>query len=220
VVQEDAVPLNGVRTAAIAAQYSGSNQAGANLGAASEGGAREGGAGEGGANEGANKRERTMAVSLRESVQRVSDPRSLDASVEEVFRLMLGLECQRDAGTAVVENESVTAVVGFGGLLSGACVFRSGAGAARKIAAQMTGMEFTAIDDTVKDGIGEICNMLAGSWKGKVPELAANCGLSILAVITGRDYNLHVQAPEFQLRHTYRFGDEVFEVSIVCDGLQ
>ena len=48
--------------------------------------------------------------------------------------------------------------------------------------------------------IGEICNMLAGTWKGKVPELAANCGLSVPAVITGRDYNLHVQAPEFQLQ--------------------
>ena len=67
-----------------------------------------------------------MAVSLRESVQRVSDPRNLDASVEEVFRLMLGVTCRaRGRAWRVVETESVTAVVGFGGLLSGACVFRS-----------------------------------------------------------------------------------------------
>jgi len=161
-----------------------------------------------------------MAVSLRESVQLISDPRNLDASVEEVFRLMMGIECKRDAGPAALETESVTSVVGFGGLLSGACVFRTGATAAIKIAAQMTGMEFAEIDDTVKDGIGEICNMLAGAWKGKVPELAANTGLSVPAVITGRDYNLHVQAPEFQIHHFYRFGDAFFEVTIVCDGLQ
>ncbi len=169
---------------------------------------------------GANRGERAMVVSLRESVQRVSDPRNLDASVEEVFRLMLGIECHRQTGAAALDKESVTAVVGFGGLLSGACLFRSAAGTAIKIAAQMTGMDFAEVDDTVKDGIGEICNMLAGSWKGKVPELAANCGLSIPAVITGRDYRLHVQAPEFQIHHVYRFGDEVFEVTIVCDGLQ
>jgi chemotaxis protein CheX len=114
----------------------------------------------------------------------------------------------------------VTAVVGFGGLLSGACVFRSGSTAAMKIAAHMTGMEFCEIDDTVKDGIGEICNMLAGAWKGKVPDLAANCGLSVPAVITGRDYKLHVQAPEFQLNHAYRFEDASFAVTIVCDGIQ
>ena len=106
--------------------------------------------------------ERTMAVSLRESVQQVSDPRNLDASVEEVFRLMLGLECERVTATAVFPSDTVTAVVGLGGVLSGACVFKSGAETAMKIAAGMTGMEFSAIDDTVKDGIGEICNMVAG----------------------------------------------------------
>ena len=166
------------------------------------------------------ERKQTMAVSLRESVQRVADPRNLDSSVEEVFRLMLGIECKRESASPPAEKESVTSVVGFGGLLSGACVFRCGATTAVKIAAHMTGMEFDAIDDTVKDGIGEICNMLAGAWKGKVPELSANCGLSVPAVITGRDYNLHVQSPEFQLHHVYRFESQLFEVTIVCDGLQ
>ena len=75
---------------------------------------------------GTNEMERTMAVSLRESVQLVSDPRNLDASVEEVFQLMLGVDCRRDPEPAVEEPESVTAVVGFGGLLSGACVFSAG----------------------------------------------------------------------------------------------
>jgi chemotaxis protein CheX len=139
-----------------------------------------------------------------------------------VFEMMLGLSCHRAAGPRPQkpDAESVTAVVGFGGVLSGACVFSSGAEAAKKIAAQMTGMEFTEIDDTVKDGIGEICNMLAGSWKGKVPELAANCGLSVPAVITGHNYDLHVQAPEFKLNHVYDFDDSSFEVTIICDGLQ
>jgi len=164
--------------------------------------------------------EHTMPVSLRESVQLVSDPRNLDASVEEVFQLMLGVDCRRGEEFSLNERESVTAVVGFGGLLSGACVFKSGAKTAIEIAARMTGMEFSEIDDTVKDGIGEICNMLAGSWKGRVPDLAANCGLSVPAVITGRDYHLHVQAPEFKLNHTYRFDDASFEVTIICDGLQ
>ena len=161
-----------------------------------------------------------MAVSLRESLQLVSDPKNLDASVEEVFTMMLWIACERDPGPLVMEAESVTAVVGFGGLLSGACLFKSGSSTAIKIAAAMTGMEFAEVDDTVKDGIGEICNMLAGAWKSKVPDLAANCGLSIPAVITGREYHLHVQAPEFKLVHVFRFDGASFEVTIICDGLQ
>jgi chemotaxis protein CheX len=163
--------------------------------------------------------ERAMPVSLRGSLQLVSDPKNLDETVDEVFN-MLGIECRRDSGPVNAEPESVTAVVGFGGLLSGACLFKSSCAAAMKIAAYMTGMEFEEVDDTVQDGIGEICNMLAGAWKGKVPGLAANCGLSIPTVITGRDYNLHVQAPEFKLVHTYLFDDHSFEVTIICDGLQ
>jgi chemotaxis protein CheX len=161
-----------------------------------------------------------MVLSLRESVDRISDPRNVDASVEEVFHLMLGVDCSRETVPGKAEPDSVTAVVGFGGALSGACVVQSGSVAAQEIAARMTGASFEDVDDTVRDAMGEICNMLAGAWKGKVPELAANCGLSVPAVITGRDYRLHVQAPEFQLQHVYRFGDQRFTVLIVCDGLR
>jgi chemotaxis protein CheX len=161
-----------------------------------------------------------MALSLRESLEKVSDPRSLDRGVEEVFHLMLGVDCARDWSPGELEPDAVTAVVGFGGMLSGACIFRSSARAAREMAGRMTGMTFDEVDDTVKDALGEICNMLAGAWKGKVPELASHCGLSVPAVITGRDYRLHVQAPEFQLNHVYRFGDHRFVVTIICDGLK
>ena len=163
--------------------------------------------------------ERTMAVSLRESVGEISDPGNLDASVHEVFAMMLGVDCDRVNSVSQVGGETVTAVVGFGGALSGACVFRLCAPTAREIAGRMTGMQFEQVDDTVKDGIGEICNMLAGAWKGKLPGLAARAGLSVPAVITGRDYHLRVQTPEFQLHHRYGFGDHRFEVTIVCDGL-
>jgi len=165
-------------------------------------------------------KEQTMTLSLRESVHLVSDPSNLDESVHEVFQMMLGVNCVREREPVHAELEAVTAVVGFGGILSGACVFRTGSPASRQMAARMTGMEFEEVDDTVKDAVGEICNMLAGSWKGRVPQLAANCGLSVPAVITGRNYKLHVQAPEFRLHHSYRFEDASFEVTIICDGLQ
>jgi chemotaxis protein CheX len=168
-----------------------------------------------------HERKPRMAVSLRGSVVELTNPKHIDRSVAEVFELMLGVKCVRTGPEKLVkDDESVTAVVGFGGILSGACVFRLSRSTALRLAMQMTGIEFSEIDDTVKDAIGELCNMLAGSWKGRVPDLAANCGLSVPAVISGRDYVLHVQAPEFQLHHLYSFGDGTFAVTIVCDGLQ
>jgi chemotaxis protein CheX len=161
----------------------------------------------------------TMADSLRGVAGEVFDPQNLDHSVEEVMQ-MFGAQCSREDNPLPAEVEWVTAVVGLGGALSGACVLRSGGVAACKLAARMTGMEIDSIDDMVKDAVGEICNMLAGSWKSKVPELSARCGLSVPAVITGSDYKLHVQNPQFILRHVYTFDDGSFEVTILCDGIQ
>jgi chemotaxis protein CheX len=165
-----------------------------------------------------------MTVSLRESAARVADQEHLDSSVREVFETMLDWRCHREpalpqaVGSPV--SESVTAVVGFGGLLSGACIFRVNAMAALRMAARLTGTEFAEVDATVQDAIGEICNMLAGSWKRRIPELVAHCGLSVPAVIAGCDYKLRIQAPEFELRHAYSAGEICFEVTIVCDVLK
>src|ERR1700743_2511114 len=87
-----------------------------------------------------------MGVSLRESVELIADPRNLDASVEEVFQTMMGGECLRENEPAVPYTpESVTAVVGFGGLFSGACVLRSNAETAQLLAGRMTGMDFAEL---------------------------------------------------------------------------
>lgn len=160
-----------------------------------------------------------MTLSLRSAVDLIANPRNLDASVDEVFRLMVGGACRRCWDFAAPEIETVTAVVGFGGILTGACVLRCGARAACAIAGGMTGGHFDVVDDIVKDAVGEISNMVAGTWKGRVPELAAHCDLSVPAVITGRDYRLRVQAPEFALHHIYAFREVRFEVSILCDGV-
>src|ERR1700722_10261246 len=82
--------------------------------------------------------ETSMTPTLRDSMHLVSDPENLDQSVREVFETMLGVQCRtgdcldnlNEDGAAV----SVTAVVGFGGILSGACVFRCDAATARHIA--------------------------------------------------------------------------------------
>jgi len=167
--------------------------------------------------------EHGMTLTLRDSAHVVSDPENLTSSVHEVFEMMLGVACDvglpSDSPDVIGGAESVTAVVGFGGILSGACVITCDEASARQIAFRMTGMEFEVLDDVVKDAIGEICNMVAGAWKGKVPDLAANCGLSVPAVITGRDYNLHMQSPEFKLIHTYSFDKAKFQVAVVCDEL-
>ena len=161
-------------------------------------------------------------TTLRTSMELICDPRNLDASVSEVFETMLGLRCEREtgAGHSECEVDSLTAVVGFGGSFSGACIVRCDDRTAERIASVLTGVDIGAIDDTVKDAIGELCNMLAGAWKSNIHVLGADCGLSVPAVISGRDYHLHIQSPEFRVQHRYSSGSIRFEMTIVCDSLR
>ena len=162
--------------------------------------------------------------SLREAHPALCDPRNLDASIEEVFSMMLGVSCTRMADASVADGQTeqgtVTAVIGLGGVVSGACVFRCSARAALRLVGRMAGMSFSEVDEMVEDGIGEICNMVAGAWRNRVPELAAHCGLSVPAVVFGKEYDLHMQSLEFQLRCAYGFEDVAFTVAIACGGLQ
>jgi chemotaxis protein CheX len=161
-----------------------------------------------------------MVQSMKESLTLVSQPENLDKSVDEVFSTMIGVHCEPGEYPVNHEPELVTAVVGFGGAMSGACVLRMGQTIALRLASKMTGMIFTELDDTVTDAAGEVCNMLAGTWKGCVPEISASCMLSVPAVVTGRDYQVHVQKPAFHIGRVYHFEGHLFEVTIICDGVQ
>lgn len=161
-----------------------------------------------------------MGCSLEGMRIDLSEPGPLDASVDEVFGMMLGSGCAREDSFADVDSISVTAVVGFAGALSGACILRTSDTGAMYIASQLTGMSLVEVDDMVKDAFGEICNMLAGTWKARLPGLAAQCALSVPAVITGHDYRLHMQAPALRLTRFYALEGRRFSVTILCDILQ
>ena len=145
---------------------------------------------------------------------------NLDAAVAEVFQLMMGVPSLPEQNLPALETEPiVTGVVGLAGALSGACILRMERPVALAMAAMLVGFSMETFDDTVKDALGEVCNMLAGAWKGKLPEISANCMLSVPAVVSGTNYELHMQKPDFRLDRAYRFGEHVFAFSIVCDGL-
>lgn len=141
----------------------------------------------------------------------------VDQAVSEVFGMMMGLACEPMENQGSIEGETITAVVGLAGAISGACVLRAETATALALAGYLVGSPIESMDDTVKDAIGEVCNMLAGTWKGKLPEIASACMLSVPAVVTGTNYALHLQRPGFRLDRHYRCGDHAVSFSVICD---
>jgi chemotaxis protein CheX len=145
---------------------------------------------------------------------------SMNEAVEEVFSLMMGVSCASVEDCPMNEAETISAVIGLAGAMSGTCVLRSGERAAMRMAGALTGMEMASLDDTVKDAIGEICNMVAGAWKGKLPSLASACMLSTPTVVSGTSYQLHTQRPELRIDRYYRFESFTFSFTLICESAQ
>lgn len=159
-----------------------------------------------------------MATAVRATAAEYA--RAMDEAVEEVFSMMMGVACLAVDDCPINEPETISSVIGLAGAMSGTCVLRGGERAALCMAGALTGAAIPAMDNTVKDAIGEICNMVAGAWKGKLPALASSCMLSTPTVVTGTHYQLHTQRPEFRIDRFYTFDGHVFSFSVVCESMQ
>jgi len=161
-----------------------------------------------------------MAFTVKTTVQTEHYAQHLDEAVDEVFSLMMGMPCVAVGESPIEEHETISAVIGLAGVMSGACVLQSGEKVALRIAECLTGMPILELDATVKDAVGEVCNMVAGAWKGKLPALASGCMLSTPTVVTGTNYQLHTQRAEFQMERYYKFESFTFSFSIICEATQ
>ncbi len=63
------------------------------------------------------------------------------------------------------------------------------------MAGKMLGMPPEEVDSDSWDALGEIANMIAGNFKGKLSGVGNHCMLSVPTIIVGTDYGL-VRSPE------------------------
>jgi chemotaxis protein CheX len=115
----------------------------------------------------------------------------LEKTTCEVFEITLGTSLGSAIEGSPHLNADFTAMVGLAGSLCGVVGLRASSESARRMAARMLGLEDVGMGDNVLDAFGEICNMIAGSFKGRIAGLADGCALSVPTVISGRDYALH-----------------------------
>lgn len=115
-------------------------------------------------------------------------------ATREVFQTMIFLDVSQDTD-AVFDgwHSSIqfTAMIGLGGTESGLIYLHFDEAFAIKSASSMLGMDLTGDRDSIIDAIGEIANMIGGSFKSKVMAFESY-RLSLPSVIVGKDYKTHV----------------------------
>lgn len=138
----------------------------------------------------------------------------LDRAAGEVFSTMVGVTCAPVEFALPAETESVSAVIGLAGALSGSLVLRAGRAAAERIAERLTGA--AAEPAMVRDAVGEVCNMMAGAWKGLDPRLSSGCLLSTPTVVAGFSYDVFSQRAPLRIERAYRFEEHRFWLTLFC----
>ena len=125
----------------------------------------------------------------------------LEVATREVFELMLSSQLAVPA-TAEDPVSEVTAMVGLAGQMCGVLSVRCDEQAAALMTSKMLGVALENVGPDVSDGLGEICNMVAGNFKNKIAGMAEGCILSPPTVVTGSDYTLHTQtySPVLEVR--------------------
>lgn len=131
--------------------------------------------------------------------------------------MMIGAGCAPTEEGVATETGTIAAVIGLAGAINGSMVLQSSGAAARRIAGRMTGIEPVEVDALVRDAMGEVCNMVAGAWKGFDPVLASGCLLSTPTVVAGTSYELFSQRAPIRIERHYRFEELTFVVTLSCE---
>src|SRR5258706_303648 len=137
--------------------------------------------------------------------ERAHWPALLEEAAREVFSKMLNTAIRTaPAGTQAPKGE-FTAMVGLAGDLCGVCVLRCTPAAAGLMASKMLGLDPEQAGDDKWDAVGEVCNMVAGNFKNKLPGLNERCMLSRPTLIAGSDYQYRSRAGGQSLTITVLF---------------
>jgi len=114
-------------------------------------------------------------------------------ATEEIFSTMIMLEATPGEPGAPPKGpfrNSVTGMVGMAGQVRGLLAIHLTEEAAKSVTGSFLGMDVAEIDDDVRDAIGELANMLAGSIKMMLTDNGKDIKLSIPSAISGAEYTI------------------------------
>lgn len=116
---------------------------------------------------------------------------TLISSVEDVFNTMVFQSVSASSAVAEVprlKQTNIVATVAFAGHRRGAVSFHSSADTAKGIAGAMLGIPAAEVNGELPDAIGEIANMIAGTFRTKLASFEPACAISVPTVTMGSDF--------------------------------
>lgn len=142
--------------------------------------------------------------------------------VREIFGTMVGLEdllhlpIQIDPVTNF--TDCISSLVGLAGSYNGLVSLHMPSSLALTATSSMLGLEVEELDDDVNDAMGEIANMIAGSFKQHLSRSGMDVHLSTPSVVYGKEYVIRLGNNPDQIALRFATDDDWFMVSVAFDN--
>jgi chemotaxis protein CheX len=155
-----------------------------------------------------------MSLGERSAVLTQVNEEMLAQIVESVFITMLNLEVLPSEIMWSPSHDQLTSAVYLSGGWNGALLFECNRWQACRFAGRFLSMDPPhAVNDDVRDVLGELANMIGGNMKCAV---AAGLSLSMPSVTDGSDYGVRVCGSEIQDRLGFECAEGPFWVTLLA----
>lgn len=145
-------------------------------------------------------------------------PAIIVQSASEVFQLMLNSSIATAPVPPSERPGQVCAMVGMAGSLCAVFRIRCSRESAQSIATKMLGGQNPGDEAAAYDALGEMANMLAGNFKGKISGLSDSCALSVPTVITGESYDVYPLSGGRQIEVHLVYEDKPVSITLELSG--
>jgi len=142
--------------------------------------------------------------------------------VQDVFATMLGVSDITHISTQTEMlyscSNCLTAMVGMVGRYNGLVCIKLPLALALSFTSLMLDMEVTDVNDDVHDAMGEIANMVGGSFKQHLSRAGDDVKLSTPSVVCGTDYTVSAGSKLGDITLYLKSGAEMFAVSVIIEN--
>lgn len=159
-------------------------------------------------------------MSVESMAQKVITSHDLETSLERALKEITTTMFNCDSEIIPEEQVDVippglSAIVGFGGRISGYVAIHLSPFSACTLASNLLGMPFEEMDDIVADAMGEMVNMLAGGLKKYACQNEDLFKISVPSIVYGMDYSTHAPKNAERLALGVQAGSCSFGVQLV-----
>ena len=143
----------------------------------------------------------------------------IDEDVRSIFATMVGVDLSRavKTTTTAVFKDCITSMVGIAGTFNGVISINTPRMLSIIIASQMLGSDLAEVNEDVLDALGEIANMVGGSFKHHFEKEGHNVNLSIPSVISGDKYVMSVGPITDTLSLMFQYDQQEFIVNFFIE---